>query len=166
MPRRRSWLDRINPANWLKNLIPTPKTERRRGSREFGRGQKRQAQPINPNAPRFGARQGFGAAQQFGPEPSAGMDDETARDIWSDAGGQGSYARARTFFDNLNVPYESKEEEEEVWEAFATYMTHDSGYRYNSVGNPFWSSIGMTPDNPRFNWDEWRAAVWAGRHHS
>ena len=144
MARRKSWLDRVNPAKWLGRIVDalTPTPERRRGSRDFGRATPRPA--PSPILDRGGA-----SVSPY-------------REVWDDEGGAGSFNRAVRFFRALPVRYDTRDEEMQVWESFVANMTKDTGFRYNDPGNPFWSAIGMNPRN--FDWAGWRAAVWGGRH--
>jgi len=154
MPRRRSWLDNINPANWLKNLFPKP--ERRRGSRDFGGGQRRGTKPP-PRRPR---------PEILPPErrpraPREPRPRDLYRDTWRDEGSVGSYANARRFFDSIPVSYDNPEDKLAVWNVFVQHMVSPRpGERFNDPNNPFWSAIGIDPRD--FDWSGWRAAIRPG----
>jgi hypothetical protein len=135
VPRRRSWIDRVNPARWLQRLahIVAPKPTRRR-----------KPAPERPSPP----PRAPGGGGERRPDPF--------REVWEEEGGQGSYGRARDFFQGLPAVYDDFDEELEVWRLFVRYMVNnESGVRKNSVvDNPFWGEIGMSPQD--FDWAGWR----------
>lgn len=139
---RRSWLDRINPAKWLSNIVDA----------------------ITPT-PRHAPRTSSPRTAVSRETPRAVRGDDPFRQAWQDAGGQGSYRRERAFFDS--IPGVGDDDDDlELWDSFLRYMTGDGdGYKFNDPGNPFWSAIGLSPRRGGgFNWDEWRRAVHGGQH--
>ena len=61
-----------------------------------------------------------------------------------------------------SIPYFSDMDEDEqidFWDSYTRYMVDvkDAPYRINSLDNPFWSEVGIHPDD--FDWHEWREAM-------
>lgn len=147
------YTDALNPANWLGKRVKKsarkrlPKTERRRGSREFGQKKTSPRRRVPPAAtpPRPARERRRG---------------DPLREIWNDENAGRGYRQAREFFDSMPAAYEDEYEREETWQSFVENMLGDGPYRANDPANPFWSQIGLSPARGGgFDWQAWRAVM-------
>ena len=71
----------------------------------------------------------------------------------------GSYGRHRATFDAIpGIETEDENTQRELWESYVRNMLHPHG-KVNSLDNPFWSDIGLVPED--FDegwWEDWRDA--------
>ena len=69
---------------------------------------------------------------------------------------RGSLQTHMRFF--LSIPgleYETDDDIAELWESYVRNMVYGArGVRLNTLDNPFWTDIGIAPEN--FNWRGWR----------
>jgi hypothetical protein len=142
----------VNPANWLGKPARKaakrrlPKTERRRGSREFGQKKTSPRRRVPPGSPQ--------------PEERETRRGDPLRDIWNDEGAGRGYRRARELFDSMPAMYEDELDREETWQSFVENMLGSGPFKANDPNNPFWSQIGLSPARGGgFDWQAWRAVM-------
>jgi hypothetical protein len=141
---RHGWLDRLNPVNWLHNIVDAIT-----GGKE---------EPVKP--PRR-------AEPRPQPEPERERKPRERRErdpferIWSEEtlGRAGrSYRANREVFDSLpGMADENELEQRRLWRLYVRHMVMGHTRRNDVRANPFWRETGIHPDN--FDWQEWREAM-------
>jgi hypothetical protein len=149
---RGGWLDRINPANWIRDIADA-----------IGKVLGGESEP--PRAP----REQKPREPQPAPRPKR---QEAPRDPFRQAwveerlqrAGRGYQANKEVFLSLPGMVDESPDEQQRLWRLYLRYMVRGDVRRNSIRDNPFWRETNIHPDT--FDWAEWREAMNYKMRHS